>query len=71
MSTELKTIKGVKECEIRTKGLMNYVEQEMNVTSYYGGQKNGAMIQITIGGSYVGLTKKQVKSLIKTLTEWL
>lgn len=76
MSTEIAEIKGRRE-SYRTSGNMlmspevKYVSDTISVTRFYGGQTNGAMIQLTLGSShgYIQLTKEQVKELIQILTD--
>ena len=76
MSTSIKTIKGRYELPV-SDGTFNpkYGESQIHLNTFYGGSKNGKMLQITIGNndipflapSHVQLTQKQVKSLVKAI----
>ena len=73
MSTELGKIKGRYENSKK----LNEVEYEKNavyLTSFYDGEKNGLMLQITIDNPkiiYSQLTHKQVIKLRNKLNKWL
>lgn len=66
MSTEIGEIKG------RVEGIpyskIDYVDSAIHLNRFFGGQKNGAMLQITAPyPGYIQLTKEQVKELIVML----
>jgi hypothetical protein len=44
--------------------------EKMMVNSFYGGDKNGAMIQFTVGLNYAMLTRNQVLTVANTLLKW-
>lgn len=73
MSTNIKTITGRYEASFNGDFTSNYEESEINLTRFYGGVKNGTMIQVTISNdkesAYVQLTKDQVKSLSNILKQ--
>lgn len=61
MSTELETLKGIKNLSLEVK--------ELYITRFYGGTKRGASLQITLGNDYIQLDNETVKRLIKILRE--
>ena len=68
MSTHLKTIKGRAE---ESNG-DDLIKAKLYITRFFGGEKHGAMLQLTIesdGVAYIQLTQKQVKKLAKVLSE--
>jgi len=70
MSTELKTIKGRYEAKHHGDFTVDYEKNKLYITRFAGGKKNGAMLQLTISQeNYTQLTQKQVKKLIKVLSE--
>lgn len=48
-----------------------YKVAEMQITSFYGGDKNGPMIQLSLDSSHIQLNKEQVRDLLNTLKDWL
>ena len=69
MSTHIKDIKGIVESDRSTFERHYTEETEMSLNRYYGGKKNGLMLQLTCFNDkgYIQLTQKQVKKLIKVL----
>ena len=58
MSTNLKTIQGVKETNLKT---------DIILTRFWGGSDRGSMMQISLPNDYIALTRNQTIELIKTL----
>jgi len=54
-----------------------YESNKLIITSFYGGQKKGKMIQITsletkeLGVSYCQLNKDEVTEIIRKLADWI
>ena len=54
-----------------------YESDKLKITSFYGGQEKGRMIQMTaletkeMGVSYCQLNKDEVVEIIKKLTNWI
>ena len=54
-----------------------YESNKLIITSFYGGQKRGKMIQITaletkeLGVSYCQLNKDEVTEIIRKLADWI
>ena len=71
MSTQIKKITGRFAEEHHADFTVDYGESNIYLTRFYGGDKYGTMIQITISNpkdtSYVQLTKEQVKELADVL----
>jgi hypothetical protein len=68
MSTDIKTIKGIKERGINDIE-KSKVNTEMSLTRFFGGKNKGQMLQLTMNNyeGYIQLTQKQVEKLIKVL----
>ena len=62
MSTHIETIIGEKESSLSTD---NRVPTNLHLTRFYGGDKNGRMLQLTITNNegYIQLTRKEVIEL--------
>lgn len=43
----------------------------LDLTSFWGGDKNGKMLQFTVGQNYAKLTHYQVYIITLKLTQWL
>jgi len=73
MSTEIKEINGRCESGNYRGNLPRYTNATISLTRFFGGQPDGAMIQLTIqdkdGHAYVQLTKDQVNDLRETLQD--
>ena len=73
MSTHIKTIVGRYEIVTRRNNpVVVYDNSELHLTRFWGGTKNGSMLQITIQcdkTAYIQLTQKQVKELAQTLID--
>lgn len=70
MSTEIAEITGRYESGVSSPFKPIYDESVLYVTRFYGGKKNGRMIQLTIQGdktAYIQLTKQQVAMLSEVL----
>lgn len=70
MSTKIKTIKGRYEESTNGDFTSNYETSKLHINRFYGGKKNGRMLQLTINQpnvGYIQLTQDQVKDLIETL----
>jgi hypothetical protein len=63
MSTNIATIDGVREACVPHKQEVLYVPQSMNITRFWGGKKNGIMLQLSISNSYILLNAKQIEEL--------
>lgn len=66
MSIELREIKSSRRSAV----LMGEASR-VSVTSFWGGEVSGRCIQLTLDGSYIGLTEADVKRLMSTLAVWL
>lgn len=77
MSKELAVIKGrFEEVTNAEKRESRHSESTLSLTSFFGGEANGKMLQMTIQQSdgniaFVQLTREQVKELIATSVEFL
>lgn len=71
MSTKIKTIKGVKESGFGTVFTPELIPTSMEITRYYGGKRNGRMLQLTVsnGDGYIQLTQDQVSELARVLMD--
>lgn len=69
MSQELIVIKGRKE--VVNEEAVSYKDQELCITSFYGGTSNGAMIQLDIDMAHIQLDKNKVRDLVYQLNQWL
>lgn len=73
MSTHIKTIVGRYETIGRSIGFIaNYAPAELDLTRFWGGTKNGSMLQLTTQcdkTAYIQLTQEQVKELAQTLLD--
>ena len=73
MSTRIKTIKGRYESVSRRDSPTPiYSNSELHLTRFWGGTKNGSMLQLTIQSdktAYIQLTQEQVKELAQTLID--
>ena len=73
MSTDIKTIRGRYESTGGYGSTLKYAPSDINLTRFFGGQENGAMLQLTICNdkeyAYIQLTQKQVKKLAKVLRD--
>jgi len=69
MSTEIGKVKGRYEEKHNGDMSVDYSKAKMYVTRFYGGTKNGPMVQLTldINKDYIQLTKKEAKKLSKLL----
>lgn len=70
MSTHLETINGRYEQSSSGTFEVNYEKAELDITRFFGGKENGAMLQLTIISdkiAYIQLTKEQVKELASVL----
>ncbi len=69
MSTNIAEIIGRMENYDHKNKDVTYINKYMYVNRFYGGEKEGRMLQLTTGvNSYIQLTQDQVKDLIKVLT---
>ena len=70
MSTEIKRITGLNWSEEHSHINPIMHEQSISIRRFFGGITfKGRAIQVTIGGEYVLLTKKQVRELAYTLMD--
>lgn len=72
MSTEIKVIKGRYEDinKNKTGFKVEYKSNELYLTRFAGGKKNGTMLQLSISeNGYTQLNKEQVKELIQALED--
>ena len=71
MSTTIATIKGIKESKYTKDYSISpeYMETFLDITRYYGGHKNGRMLQLTVlnDEGYIQLTKEQSVELASIL----
>ena len=69
MSTEIGKVKGRVEETHYPDYTVDYSKSKMYVTRFYGGKKNGPMVQLTLNmdKDYIQLTKKESKKLRKLL----
>lgn len=51
---------------------------DMTISEFYGGEKNGSMMQVTQGfgrdidePGFIQLTKKDAEKLIETISKWI
>ena len=72
MSTDLKTITGRIERPINNMFEVDYKPCELHINSFWGGEKKGLMIQLTLSETepYIQLDKSQVDELIDVLQKW-
>ena len=73
MSTELGSVKGETEV-VRTEPILDsdYIENELLVTSFWGGVGRGRCVQLTLhypNRGFIQLTRKEAKKLIKLLQQ--
>jgi len=61
MSTQIASITGT------TEGYLN----NLDITSFYGGNKRGKCIQLTTDYDHVQLEKDEVAELVRVLSDWL
>ena len=74
MSTHIKTIEGRYESIKYPRNLtvVEYEEASLDLTRFYGGEKLGRMLQLTVTNdetAYIQLTQKQVKELSIVLSQ--
>ena len=70
MSRELITLMGETENDFAPKGHgVEYKDQELIVTAFWGGKMRKQFLQLTIGDRYVQLSNAQVTQLIRALLE--
>ena len=74
MSTHIKTIEGRYESieYPRNLAVVEYENASLELTRFYGGEKLGRMLQLTITSdeiAYIQLTQKQVKELSIVLSQ--
>ena len=74
MSTHIKTIEGRYESTEYPRNLtvVEYEEASLTLTRFYGGEKLGRMLQLTITSdetAYIQLTQKQVEELSQVLSQ--
>jgi len=72
MSTDIATIEGIEE--IPTDWRPKYRKASMALTSFYGGKKNGRMLQLTISADdqhrHIQLHRNQVDELLGAILRW-
>lgn len=71
MSTEIGKVNGRYEAKHHADFTVDYEKSEMYVNRFYGGIKNGPMVQLTMSTDkpYIQLTKAQAKKLVKLLNK--
>ena len=69
MSTHIANIKGrVEDTYKSSPSKIVYKDNTLSINRFWGGTKNGRMIQLTIDENYIQLTSKQIEELIKILS---
>lgn len=71
MSTDLETVRGKKEIPDPETKTVNYADEQLLITSFYGGRDRGICISLTIPSGQIQLTESAVEDLVQTLTDWL
>ncbi len=70
MSTQIAVIKGIREAIQGRERKTYYLPESLFITRYFGGEKNGTMLQLTINNSHIQLTKIEIDELKKVLDKW-
>jgi len=71
MSRNIGSFKGKKEIIKKTASKVEYVDQTLDLTVFYGGVDRGVSLQLTIGmDAYIQLDEKTANKLSELLSNW-